>query len=95
MKYLKGQPQPALLSTNAPPTPPSEQVVSNELFEQVFRTDQQDQKKVPFTKEDAKVLLEVGEDILNILPENFDDAWIEWAKKHDVGINCELKYFAD
>lgn len=95
MKYLKGQPQPALPSTNAPPTPPSEQVVSNELFEQVFRTDQQDQKKIPFTKDDAKLLLKLGEDIMNILPENLDDAWMKWAEERDVGINCDFRYLAD
>ncbi|KAL9610397.1 MAG: hypothetical protein Q9167_004907 [Letrouitia subvulpina] len=91
----KGQPQPTFPSTDAPPTPPSEQVVSNELFEQVFRTDQQDQKKVPFTKEDAETLLEVGEDIMKILPENLDDAWIKFAEVHDEDRNHSAQEWRD
>lgn len=40
-----------------------------------------------FSKEEARALYDRGEDILNILPENIEDAWEEWALNFDVS-NC-------
>lgn len=42
----------------------------------------------PFSAEDVKTLLSVGEDILKIHPDNTDEAWETWAYKHDVSYNC-------
>lgn len=42
----------------------------------------------PFSAEDVKTLLSVGEDILKIHSDNTDEAWETWAYKHDVSYNC-------
>jgi hypothetical protein len=40
--------------------------------------------KIPFSEQDAKALLETAEDIQNILPENVEEAWENWARDYDV-----------
>ena len=43
-------------------------------------------KKSVFTNEDAKALLETGEDIMKIAPDRVEDAWTTWATRLDVSI---------
>ncbi|KAL9029435.1 MAG: hypothetical protein Q9196_002329, partial [Gyalolechia fulgens] len=34
----------------------------------------------PFSKADAEDLLKVGDDIMNVLPDRSDEAWLQWAE---------------
>lgn len=73
--------EPAML--NAPPTPPSDHLETNsglprEPHQQV------EEKEGHFSKEDMECLLDLGEHIVNILPENTEAAWEKWADEQDV-----------
>ncbi|KAL9012911.1 MAG: hypothetical protein Q9173_002352 [Seirophora scorigena] len=78
VKYLKDRPRSAFISQEAPPTPPAEPSVDAKASSKPA-TPQQARPK-PFSKADAETLLSVGHDIMNILPENANEAWTrqEW-----------------
>lgn len=80
-------PRPAFVATNAPPTPPHDPPPAEESnHSQVKRPEEQADK--PFSAEDVKTLLSLGEDILNIHPDNTVEAWVKWAQEHDVSAEC-------
>ncbi|KAI4097887.1 MAG: hypothetical protein LQ344_000159 [Seirophora lacunosa] len=81
VKYLKDRPRSAFISQEAPPTPPAEPSVDAKASSKP-PTPQQARPK-PFSKADAETLLSVGHDIMNILPENANEAWARWAEARD------------
>lgn len=80
-------PRQAFVPTNAPPTPPLDPPQTEESNNsQVKRLEKRAGK--PFSAEDVKTLLSLGEDILNIHPDNTVEAWEKWAYEHDVSAEC-------
>ncbi|KAI4168479.1 MAG: hypothetical protein LQ343_006366 [Gyalolechia ehrenbergii] len=84
VKSLKTLPRSTCIPQNAPPTPPAERTVDANEPPRVGTPQQAAYK--PFTTKDAEDLLEVGDDIMNILPDRSDEAWLKWAEGRD---NCE------
>ncbi|KAI4286301.1 MAG: hypothetical protein L6R35_004444 [Caloplaca aegaea] len=74
VKYLKDRPRSAFISTEAPPTPPAEPSAEVKALSDP-PTPQQARPK-PFSKDDAEDLISVGDDIMDILPENASEAWL-------------------
>lgn len=82
VKSLKTLPRSTCIPQNAPPTPPAERTVDANEPPRVGTPQQAAYK--PFTTKDAEDLLEVGDDIMNILPDRSDEAWLKWAEGRDV-----------
>lgn len=89
IKYLKGGPRPFPLPHNAPPTPPLDQNASHEIPEDE-RPDGAKHCGLPFTDEDAQMLLGVGADIVDIDPGKLTDAWENWTREFDVSGNSKI-----
>lgn len=82
VKTLKNLPGSASLSEGAPPAPPVDQATEPNGSLRV--ADKTNMSRKPFTKSDAEVLLEIGRDIENILPDNIEQAWATWAEEDEV-----------
>lgn len=87
---MKDLPRSAYFSQNAPPTPPAEQTAEANEPPKAARLQRTPPKPLPFAKDDAEDLIKNGEGILNVLPENVDDAWLAWANSRDVGVKSSM-----
>lgn len=81
MKTLRHRPRPDDVYQNPPPTPPTDDVQESKSPESGL---QKSAGGKPFTKDDAEALIRVGEDIMNVLPENVEDSWSNWVKIQEV-----------
>ena len=79
---MSSRPRPTDVPRNAPPTPPSDQAPEHQDIP--ARADPAEvikPAKRQFTDEEAAELLKVAQSILEVLPENEEDAWAEFAKE--------------
>ncbi|KAL8834258.1 MAG: hypothetical protein Q9170_003845 [Blastenia crenularia] len=81
VKYLKSLPRSAFVPPNAPPTPPAER--TGAASETLSLAKPQKAVHKPFSQDDAELLLENGDDIMNIHSDRYHDAWQEWAEERD------------
>lgn len=83
MRHLKDRPRPVRIPTNAPPTPPLEQIAErqNTLRRRVEKERVKRKEVLVFTHKDAKALVVQAEDILKFNPESVDAAWRKWAQE--------------
>ena len=73
------------LPHNAPPTPPSDVPQTTESSKNHTTTsDTAEDDHRSFLDDHAEALMAVGDDILNIHPENISDAWESWTRDFDV-----------
>lgn len=73
------------LPHNAPPTPPSDVPQTTESSKNHTTTsDTAEDDHRSFSDDDAEVLMTVGDDILNIHPDNILVAWESWTRDFDV-----------
>ena len=73
------------LPHNAPPTPPSDipQTAESSKNPATASNTAEDNHR-SFSDEDAEALMVVGDDILNIYPDNVPEAWESWTRDFDV-----------
>ncbi|KAL8860483.1 MAG: hypothetical protein Q9178_003142 [Gyalolechia marmorata] len=81
VKTLKILPRSAFASQDAPPTPPADQSVEANRSPRV--TKREKMGRIRFTQEDAKALLNHGDDIEALEPHNKQQAWSKWANSYD------------
>ncbi|KAL8786656.1 MAG: hypothetical protein Q9213_002685 [Squamulea squamosa] len=81
VKTLKDLPRSAFISQDVPPTPPVDQTI--EPVRSPRTTEEQNIRRKPFTEDDARELLSLGDDIENIHPDEKQLAWSKWAENHD------------
>ena len=73
------------LPHNAPPTPPSDvPQTAGSSKNPATTSDIAEDDHRSFSDDDAEALMAVGDDILNIYPDNIPDAWESWTRDFDV-----------
>ena len=73
------------LPHNAPPTPPSDvPQTAGSSKNPATISDTAEDDHGSFSDDDAEALMTVGDEILNIYPDNIPDAWESWARDFDV-----------
>ena len=81
---MKGRPKPVYPANNAPPTPPADAQISGALAEAEQPASDQvtpaDEDFDSFTEDDAQELMDFGDNILGIDPEQVSLAWRQWAQ---------------
>ena len=86
IKKLKDRPQPYAAPVNGPPTPPADlQTLDMHQLEQSGAPDIRKIRSL-FNEKDAKALLDVAGQIMDIRPESVTEAWKAWSESIDV---CE------
>ena len=82
------------LPHNAPPTPPSDvpQVTESSKNRATTSGTAEDDYR-SFSDDDAEALMAVGDDILNIHPDNITEAWESWTRDFDVSISKTVTTF--
>ncbi|KAI4156431.1 MAG: hypothetical protein L6R39_001102, partial [Caloplaca ligustica] len=81
VKNLRTLPRSAFISQNAPPTPPAEQSVG--MQEPLKPATPLKARPKAFSKEDGEDLMMSGEGIMNMHPDNVEDAWSAWAESRE------------
>ncbi|KAL8686501.1 MAG: hypothetical protein Q9218_007061, partial [Villophora microphyllina] len=80
VKTLRYRPRSDDIFQNPPPTPPMDDIQESKSLRPAGH--QQTAAKL-FTKDDAEALISVGKDLMNVLPENVEDAWARWVNEHE------------
>ncbi|KAI9818905.1 MAG: hypothetical protein M1827_007726 [Pycnora praestabilis] len=96
VKQLSSRPPPAPVPSNAPPTPPLDQsgdVMGQTSSISLPQRDDGHRERRNFTAEEAKKLLAIAKDIINIHEERVDEAWETWANESPEHTALEWRNF--
>lgn len=91
IKSMKGKAKPIYPPNKAPPTPPSETLPQSAIDQRDGAGDE----VIGFSTDDERALMELGQQILDLPPENVGDAWAKWAGEADVRLSTILCSCAD
>ena len=84
IKKLKGRPPPSTVLDNGHLTPPLEPTPTTDQQGQLDNEPPGVNEKESFTQADAQILIDNGENIMNIPHEMVKEAWKQWARDDNV-----------